>query len=288
MKLVPKTLLPCLVLGLAALPSLATTAASPATLAQEQATAPPELTTARAVIDRYLDVSGINTVYKDVKSVRALGELELVGMGLKGRIDVRQARPNKMAIKVSFEGFGESLSGYDGKVGWRLDPMMGETILEGVALEQLRTRSADFDQALHDPKQYEKIEFLGKVQFEGKECYKITFLEKPYPGLKDEETKPYRTYTEYYSVADGLIAGSDSMTEGPTGPMEVKGVVKEYRKFGGLLYPAVSIEKMGPQTLKVTVDLVEFDTAKEGTFDLPPAIKVLAEDLEKEGEGDGK
>ena len=53
------------------------------------------------------------------------------------------AAPNKIKTTIELGQYGKSLSGYDGKVGWSMDPMSGNMILEGEALKQMIAR-ADF------------------------------------------------------------------------------------------------------------------------------------------------
>ncbi len=64
-------------------------------------------------------------------------------MGIEGNLQVLAAAPNKIKTTIELGQYGKSLSGYNGTVGWSMDPMSGNRILEGEALQQMIAR-ADF------------------------------------------------------------------------------------------------------------------------------------------------
>ncbi len=60
------------------------------------------------------------------------------------------ARPNKLLRKVEIPSVGHVESGYDGKVGWSIDPLAGPSLLTGRELSEIAD-DAWFDGTLHAP-----------------------------------------------------------------------------------------------------------------------------------------
>src|SRR3954467_3084245 len=130
-----------------------------------------DLPTARAVIDRYIEVAGGKDAFVKHNSVLLKGKTEVAGKDIGGSVTLATAKPNKMVLIVDLAGI-PSKPGFDGKVGWQLNPLTGPSIMEGGELRDV-SRQADFFSILHDDKDFKSIENLGKTEFEGEECYKI-------------------------------------------------------------------------------------------------------------------
>jgi len=176
---------------------------------------------------------------------------------------------------------GTIRSGDNGKVAWRTHPMMGETIIEGAELGQLRARSTPFAFAFKKAANYEKMETVGKVVFEKKDCYKVRFVDKPYPSMKDvdpKETKEIREFFEYYEVESGLLIGTEGVSSSDQGDIPTSTVQTDYKKFGDMLVAAKTVIKAQGMEIQVIVTNMEWNTIeKADMFALPPEIEVLVE-----------
>ena len=96
--------------------------AVPATQAQK-------LPTAREIVDRFVKASGGAEALQSIKSMRAKGTFSIVGQSLNGTLDMMSARPNKLLMRLSIPAIGTVEEGFDGKVGWSLDPLQGPSLV---------------------------------------------------------------------------------------------------------------------------------------------------------------
>ena len=186
------------------------------------------------------------------------------GQGIVGDMEVFAKRPDKTLMKVNIPGIGEVVQGYDGKIGWSVNPVTGPMLLEGKMLEEFREQ-ASFDVDLHDESEFKSMETVEKTVFDGKPCYKLKLVR-----VSGKEV------TEYFEVETGLLAGSTQTQETALGPVVVTGSVSDYKKFGDTLFATKLTQKLGPLTQLMTLESMEFNTVPDSVFELPETIKTLA------------
>jgi hypothetical protein len=220
------------------------------------------LPTARAVIGRYIEAAGGKEAFLKKKSVLIKGKAEVTGKDLSGTMTLATAHPNKMLLVVNMAGMTVR-TGFDGKVGWQMNPLTGPALVEEKALRDME-READFHAILHDDKGFKSMENLGKVQFEGEECYKLKLV---YTGGSE--------VLEYYSVKTGLQVGFTGTQESSFGPITATSVNNEHKQFGDLFLPSKVTQKMSGLSQSMIVDSMEFDVVDAATFELPPEVKAL-------------
>ena len=192
------------------------------------------------------------------------GTFEIPAQGMKGDLSIMAAAPDLIRVMVTLPGLGELQRGYDGKLGWSIDPAIGPRLLEGNELAEFK-HSADFYDDLHDPKKFKSITVVGKTMFEGQDCYELKLV-------KDSGFE----YTEFFSVASGLIVGGKLNASSQMGSVPVTSVVSDYKAFGGVLVPTVTRQRMMGLEQLTTVISVSFDPIDPKAFELPPAIAALA------------
>ena len=169
-------------------PKMATEPSKP----REGATA--KLPSARSVLDKHLAAIGGRQAVLSHKSTRATGTLLMPAAGVTGAVEIYGAQPNRTLLKVSLDGVGEVLEGFDGTHGWSISPMTGPMLLEGKQLDEKRFDS-EFHGELRSDDRYASLTTLERVDFEGRPCYKIRLVRKT--GGED---------IEFYDVATGLKA----------------------------------------------------------------------------------
>lgn len=234
------------------------------------------LPAARTVIERYLDVTGHETLGK-AKSVHVSGTISIPAMQLEGEYEVWQAPPDRFVMEAEFGGMGTQVQGFGNGIAWMVHPMMGAMVLEDVQELQARARSV-FDAQAKPEKLYESVENVGREEFEGKQCYKLKLVLRAPEGMDREKTAKARTIVEYYEVESGLLRGSESTRESPQGTSEVKTITTDYEKFGGHLRATQTTQMQGGMEIRLTIDDVEYDAVEEGRFELPEEIaQMLAE-----------
>jgi hypothetical protein len=236
-----------------------------------------DVPTARAVIDRYIEVAGGKEAFLKHDSVLIKGKTEVAGKELGGAMMLATKKPNKMLLTVDMMGIAIK-TGFDGKVGWQLNPITGPSLMEGGELRDV-SRQSDFFSILHDEKGFKSMENLGKSDFEGEECYKIKLT---YTDGSD--------IIEYYSVKTGLQKGFVGSQESQLGTITATSVNEEHKKFGDLTLPSRVTQKMAGAGLSQTmvVQSVEYDTVADSLFEPPAEIKALLNAPKEDDKDDAK
>jgi hypothetical protein len=267
-------------LALTAVPALGLSwsATQDADPVQDQATQE-SLPDARDVIGKHLRAIGHSEKTEAIKSVHTTGNLKIIGMGIGGTMEVYQARPNLFFTVNEMEGIGVIKSGYDGKVGWMDQPMLGEMLLEGFTFEQIRS-TADFGARYYDASLYEKAETVAKVEFEGQQCYKVWLVQTPYESddkdiADKEKSLKYRESYHYFAVETGLLAGSTQLVSTMMGDMPSTEIIQDYKQFGDLLMASKVLQKVPGMTIETTTESVVFDKVDVKIFELPKKILAL-------------
>ena len=222
-----------------------------------------KLPPAKEVIARFIKAIGGREAILKQSSVHATGTFGMPAQGLSGAMEVFAAKPNKLLVKIDITGFGKVSQGFDGKVGWTIDPAQGPMLLKDKMLEQLSIES-DFFGTLHDEKNFTSMETVEATQFEGKDCYKLKLVRK-----SGQET------IEFYDVKTALLSGSMSTQESPLGTLPVTNIVGEYKTFGSVKMPTKMSQKIGPAEQVLTIASVENDKVADSEFELPAPIKAL-------------
>jgi hypothetical protein len=164
---------------------------------------------------------------------------------------------------VDIPGFGTVRNGYDGTVGWSINPAMGPMVLDGNQLAQMR-QQADFFGPLNIEAYVDSAEVVGEEQFEGKTCQEVRVV-----------TKWGEEYVEFYEVATGLAVGSIRSQESPMGAMETTTVLSDYKDFGGILAPSRMVQRVMGMEQIITVTAIDYDAVDPAVFALPDEITAL-------------
>lgn len=233
-------------------------------LALRAQTPAPALPSVNEVLKKYRAAIGGDEAIKKHTARSVKGTFEIPAQGMKGDLTIVAAAPDKIRVTVTLPGLGELQRGYDGKLGWSIDPAIGPRLLEGSELAEFK-HSADFYDDLHEPAKFKSIAVVARTSFEGQDCYELRLV-------KDSGFQ----YTEFFSVATGLIVGGKLNASSQMGSVPVTSVVSDYKAFGGVLVPTVSRQRMMGLEQLMTVISVSFDPIDPKAFELPPAIAALA------------
>jgi len=167
-----------------------------ATSAQtKQTNSESNLPPAKEIISKFVKTIGGRAAFQKIQSQHMKGKFEMPAQGLSGDLEVFAKRPDKLAVKISLQGLGEILRGYNGAVGWSVDMATGPALLEGKMLEELREQ-ADFDGVLHGEKKYKSMETVAIADFEGARCYQLKLVRNSGNEVN-----------EYFDIKSGLLVG---------------------------------------------------------------------------------
>jgi hypothetical protein len=222
-----------------------------------------KLPAAKDLVAKYVKMVGGEKVLAGHKSQMAKGKFSMPAQGVVGDVEMFAARPNKLLVRITIPGLGETLSGYDGKVGFSSNPATGPMLVEGKALDQL-IEQADYDAALHDASKYKSMETVERTKFEGQDAYKVKLVKQN----GDESF-------EYFDVKSGFIVGQEGIQATPLGPIKVVGAVSDYKRFGDILMASKLTQQMAGLQQVTTLTTVEFDKVDPSVFELPADVKAL-------------
>ena len=107
-----------------------------------------------------MKASGGEAAFQAIKSMRVKGTFSIVGQSLTGTLDMMSARPNKTLMRVSIPAIGTVEEGFDGKVGWSIDPVQGPSLMTDRQLSE-RADEAWFDAELHKDDYIKEMSVVG-------------------------------------------------------------------------------------------------------------------------------
>lgn len=247
----------------AVLPALAVAAlvltSGPAGSAQSATTLP----AGPAILARHIEAIGGAEAYRAVRSVHARGRLEIPAQGIVAAFELFTARPARMLYRVTVPGVGRIENGYDGAVGWSINPISGPEVLTGRQLEEA-AEDAWFDGPLHESERIRDVTTLGEAFFDGRPAWRVRVV-----------FRTGREQIEYFDVETGLQIGSEASRATPQGIVPTVNVLRNYQKFGSLLQATTFVQRAMGFEQVVTLTSCEYDRVPDTTFDLPPAISAL-------------
>ncbi|MGH7444312.1 MAG: hypothetical protein ACREKM_05525 [Longimicrobiales bacterium] len=234
--------------------------AAAALLLAVAAPASAQLPDAQSLIDRYEQVTGAaNDPYAGISSIRTNMNMSSPAQGMAIDMQIDAVLPDKFVMRMTIPGMGEIRSGYDGTVGWSIDPMQGARVLQGPELEQVKSQAANIGSpGLGDD--IASAETTGESDVEGKKCW-IVKLTQNSGEIADA----------CFDAESGLLL-RQTMSQGG---VEVESLFQEYKKFGPVLMPSRIIARGAGQEQIITIDSVEYDAVDPAAMALPAEVQAL-------------
>jgi hypothetical protein len=164
---------------------------------------------------------------------------------------------------MTLPGIGEMRSGFDGTVGWSLNPLEGPRVLSGQELEQVRD-DADFRAALRDDNLITSMETVERKDVDGQTCYRVRIV-----------WKSGRETYDCYAVDSGLLLSTELRTETVMGTVDATVLFSDYKAFDGVRLPTRTVQKVMGQEFVMTVNSVRFEPIDPAVFELPAEIQAL-------------
>lgn len=242
----------------AAATSLALSAAAPRGGAAQAPLPPAEQLTAR-----YAEAIGGRAAVLAHRATRSTGTFEMPAAGLKGDLLIVTQAPNRTATRITLPGVGIIRSGYDGEVGWSVEPMAGPRLLSGGELDVMR-ENADALAALRDASLFRSMQTIERAASAGQPCYRVRLV-----------WRSGRESHDCYHTESGLLIETTQDVESPVGTLRVTATMSDYREFGGVLFPTRTVLSMMGAHQVLTVSAVEFDGVDTSVIDVPDEIRRL-------------
>jgi hypothetical protein len=223
-----------------------------------------DLTTADAVLARFVEVTGGRAAYEKLRSEQAKGNVEVVGMGLRGTIVARAAPPDKSYSSLDIAGIGTAEEGtYDG-IAWENSTVQGPRVKSGEERAAALRESA-FNSHIRWKELYAKAELAGIEDVEGKPCYKIV--------LTPSEGRPV---TQFYDKESGLLVKVAAIVVSPMGDIPSETYLGDYKDVSGVLTPHSLKHKVMTQEIQIRIESVQYNAdLPPNAFDPPAEVKAL-------------
>lgn len=222
-----------------------------------------DLPPAEQLVQRYVQAIGGRDAVLRPQSTRLVGTFSMPANGLNGELEVLAARPNTVMTTVNISEMGTIRSGFDGTVGWAIDPLTGARLLSGAELDAMREQANPL-MAVRDPSLFQSMETVERTEMGGQPCYRVRAV-----------TLSGREVFDCYHVDSGLLVAQVATQESPMGSVEVTTTMSDYRDFGGVLTPTTMTQEMMGMQQIIGITGVEHDAVDPSAFALPAEIHAL-------------
>ncbi|HKI45875.1 MAG TPA: hypothetical protein VKA08_11145 [Balneolales bacterium] len=190
------------------------------------------------------------------------GKMSIKAMGIEGDLLVIAAAPNNIMTTIGLGQYGQSRSGYNGTIAWSMDPMSGNRILKGEALQQMIKRADFYGNDVHLGKGAVKQETVGIVTFGEDKQFKVLLV-----NADGEESYLY------FSKESGLLSGMDSMELSMTGKVPTQTRLSNYVETDGIKTAhRITSSQNGVLTI-IEIDSISYSTLADNAFALPAEIQ---------------
>ncbi len=230
-----------------------------------------DLPSAQSIVDKYIEATGGESAYMEIKNSVQKTSILIVAMGMTATGTNYVEGPNAKSI-MAIDGFGEFLSGIKDGTPWSSNMMAGDQILSG-AEAKAALAQADPQMWLNWKNYYASAETVGEEAVGDATAWKIAFT--PDEG---------QAMTYWFDKESGLIIQS----EGPgLGGGVALNTMSDYRDVGDVMVPFKIVSEGGQGQVDITVDSVEHNTTIDASvFDVPESIATLMSGESEEGSDD--
>jgi hypothetical protein len=222
-----------------------------------------ELPSGASLVAKHVAAIGGADAIRAISSMRATGVTELPMQGVKGSFEMMAGRPAKSVLRLELGGIGKAETGYNGTVGWSLDPMMGPSLVTGRQLQEMRNE-AHFDAVLHPPELVKSMTTIARVEFDGRPAYKMHVV-----FVSGQERD------EFFDVERGFLLGIEGESQTPMGVLPVKVMLRDYKPFGPLTHPGRLVQSAMSIEQHFVFSTYEYNTVKPEAFEPPALIRAL-------------
>ncbi len=220
---------------------------------------------AQELLTRHITATGGEKAWEAKTMMSSKCAIEIPAAGLKGAMDMQAMAPDSIAIVMDIPGMGQSRSGFNGTVGWTIDPMRGPSLMDAKQIADLK-RDGNFRRDLDLMRNAGNAEVLGLVEFETRPCWQVKIA-----GSTPDATPS----NNFYDKETGLMAGMTMMAATPMGSIPVTLLTGEYKDFADVKLPVRTTTKVMGQMQVMTIDSVTWEGVSAKAFELPPEIAAM-------------
>jgi zinc protease len=231
----------------------------PETKAPEAATTE-ALPSVEQILDKYIEGMGGKAAIEKVTTRQMTGAFEIPAMNASGSIKGYAKAPNKSLMIIDVPGYGVIQQGFDGTVGWGIDPMAGQREITGGELATTK-RDSEFHQALHFKENFKTLTVKGKERVGEKDAFMV-------------EAAPAEGKIEklYFDTKSGLLVRHDMERESPQGVAQIESYFEDYKEVDGIKEPHTMRRVMPQFAMTIKIDEIKHNVEIDDTkFAKPPA-----------------
>lgn len=248
------------------------TAAGIFVLSRQAAGQAQSLPSARAVLDRFVTVTGGTEAHRAFRSQRQTGTVDLPAMGVRGKITIRVAQPDYIAVVVDLPNLDPFLQGAAGDTAWSIDAYNGPRLLTDVERTLLQ-REIDPSQAADPASSYAAMTVAGIETVEG--------FDGPVRAYRlDLRTEDGIEFQEWFALDSGLRLKRAASYETKFGEERQEILYGDWRTIddNGLMVPFALQQIVLGAPIRVQIEQVEVDPKlSPDTFDPPADVQKLLE-----------
>ena len=215
------------------------------------------------IFAKHVDATGGAAAWDAKTSMTSTGAIEIPAVQMKGTLKMSAMAPDRVVVESELPGVGKTAQGFDGTVGWSIDPMRGPALMDPKQVAQIK-RDGNFRKDLALARDPGTSLVIGLFEFEGTPCWQVKV-----DGVGDQPA------SQFYARDTGLMRGMAMSAATPMGDLPVILVMDDYRDFGDVKVSAKSTTKVMGQTQVMTIDAVDWNSATDADFALPAPIKAL-------------
>jgi hypothetical protein len=225
---------------------------------------------AETLIDKYIEATGGKASYDKCTNRVSFGTMEIKPAGLKGKLTLYQAAPNKTYLEAEIAGLGKIEDSTDGKIVWERNPISGPRVKTGEE-KASGLGNAVFNSEVNWQKVYKKAQTVGEEMVDGKACYKVEMI-----------TPEGVVRTHFFDKSTNLIVKLVSTEKTQLGNVQAESWISDYKKVDGILLPHKVRQKILTQEVVMAFDKIEHNVKlPDNRFEVPEEIKKLADKEKK-------
>tara|TARA_R110002020_G_scaffold306083_2_gene522037 strand:+ start:336 stop:1061 length:726 start_codon:yes stop_codon:yes gene_type:complete len=195
------------------------------------AVAPINAQTAEEIIDTYVENTGGQDAWNNLKATKMVASVNQGGMEIP--ITIYNTKDGKQAVVIDFQGQKITQLAFDGDMMWTTNFMtMKPEKSEQEMTDNMKLNSNDFPSPLLNYKEngYE-VEYMGKETKDGTETFKVKVVQEPVM-VNGVET-PSISY--YYFETENYVPIAVESTQQNGQKMEIG--MSDYQEVDGLYFP---------------------------------------------------
>ncbi len=213
------------------------------------------------ILDKYVQAIGGKAAIEKLTSRFQKGSFEIAAFGASGTAEIYEKAPNKTVAVINIAGFGVVQEGFDGKVGWAVDPQNGLREKSGAELASAKL-DAEFLKPIKLKLLYPKIVVKGKDKVGDKEVYVV-------------EATPVESSAEtwYFDTQSGLMLRQDADREGPQGKQSIQVFLDNYKEVDGVKVPFTLHQVTSAFTIDIKFEEVKHNVPVDDAKFAKPAAQ---------------